>query len=213
MCGRYSFSKSEAEIVKRFDARPTDPLSPNYNAAPSQKLPVILNTDIKHITPIKWGIKPVWFKPQAGRREALINIRAENLKEKPTFKKDLRERRCLVLADGFYEWKKTKDGKIPYRFVLKTGEPFAFAGLWEEHDGIRQFAIITTEPNTLAKKIHNRMPVILEKNEERAWLADLSEANALDMLDAYSANKMNAYPISTKVNKASYNKSDILDHI
>src|SRR3989344_9701389 len=143
MCGRFSVTVSGDMLEKRFNAKLEEPISPNYNAAPSQKMPVILNTDPKHIVLTKWGIKPVWFKSVSGKSDGLINIRAETLKEKHTFKKDLEERSCLILADGFYEWKKIGSKKIPYRFVLKNRKPFAFAGLWEENEGEKRFAIIT----------------------------------------------------------------------
>ncbi len=187
-------------LEEYFDASFVEPFNPNYNAAPSQNLPVVLNTDPKHIVNIKWGITPVWLKQEKGRRDGLINIREENLKEKPTFKKDLNERRCLVIADGFYEWKKTKLGKIPYRFILKDKKPFAMAGLWEEHDGLKQFAIITTIPNKLASKVHNRMPVILSKKEDRIWLQDGLDFNkALNILNPYADKEMLLYEVSKVV--------------
>lgn len=135
MCGRFTITNERELIERRFGATFDDAFfTPRYNAAPSQSLPVILNTDPTTIKPLIWGLRPRWFK-QIATGEGLINVRAESLREKPTFKNDLRKHRCLVLADGFYEWKKN-DGrrKTPYRIQLTTGELFAFAGIWEENE-------------------------------------------------------------------------------
>jgi len=147
-----------------------------------------------------WGYPIAWMKDKP---QGLINMRIETLRDKPSFKHYLEKGRCLVIADGFYEWKKTADGKAPFRITLKDGEPFAFAGLYKEaEDGLR-FAIITTAPNALMKNIHARMPVILERKEEKGWLDEKTNfKTALDLaLSPYPASKMMAYEISKLINK------------
>lgn len=191
MCGRVSITYDEYKLQERFHAKFVGSFKPCFNAAPSQNLPVILNTDPEHIRLVRWGLRPSWFKGKDG----LINIRAETLEEKKTFKKNLDGMRCLVLADGFYEWKHVGSKKIPYRFTLKNKEPFAFAGLWDSH-GEEEFAIITTTPNALAKEVHNRMPVILEKKNEERWL----KKGELSLLDSYDPKEMAMYEVSTLVN-------------
>ncbi|OGF74264.1 hypothetical protein A2W57_00710 [Candidatus Giovannonibacteria bacterium RIFCSPHIGHO2_02_43_16] len=207
MCGRFSIGTSQEMLEDYFDAKFEETFKPNYNAAPSQSLPVILNKDPLHIILAPWGIKPVWLEhSNIKRKDGLINIRAETLKEKATFKKDLKERRCLVISDGYYEWKKTDKGKIPYRFILKKQMPFAFAGLWEQNEGEERFAVITTTPNKMAVKVHHRMPVILNMKEKDAWLdADLDPIKALKMLDPYPEKEMEYFEVSKTLNSARFN--------
>ena len=136
----------------------------------------------------------------------MINARAETLAEKPAFRNALKKRRCLVLADGFYEWQKTPTGKVPMRITLVSGEPFALAGLWEiwdtpEGDKLRTFTIVTTSPNELLEPIHNRMPVILRPEHESLWLDNDADQGAwLDVLRPYPSELMTAYPVSKRVN-------------
>ncbi|MEA3337805.1 MAG: SOS response-associated peptidase [Chloroflexota bacterium] len=207
MCGRFSIFADPDRLAEWFDAAlPEEGLRPRYNAAPTQKLPVITNDDSQVIQLFRWGLVPFWAKgPGIGNR--LINARSETVAEKPAYRAAFKHRRCLVLADGFYEWQKTSGGKVPMRIVLKSGDPFAFAGLWEtwtppEGDPLRTFTIITTTPNELLAPIHNRMPVILQKEHEAIWLDDAAEPTIwLDMLRAYPAGEMTAYPVSTLVNR------------
>jgi putative SOS response-associated peptidase YedK len=190
-------------------------LKPRYNASPSQLLPVILNTDPHRVTALAWGLRPGWLKA-ISKKEGLINVRAETLRERKTFAKDLAERRCLVLADGFYEWRKTGSKKVPYRFTLKDGGLFAFAGIWEENtddegNPLKTFAVITTEPNELVKQVHNRMPVILQRSAEESWLkANLDPQDALASLVPYPAQLMKSYEVSTLVNRATVDTPDII---
>src|SRR5919108_3930013 len=176
MCGRFSVAYDREVLEARFQAAFDESLfQPRYNAAPSQALPVILNTEPHTIKRLAWGLRPAWAR-SISKKDGIINVRAETLRERPTFKKDLAERRCLVLADSFYAWRKEGGKrKTPFRILLKTEEPFAFAGIWEENedtDGqrIQTFAIITTESNSLVAKVHNRMPVLLKREDERRWL-------------------------------------------
>jgi putative SOS response-associated peptidase YedK len=183
-------------------------MAPRYNIAPSQPVAVVPNDGLLKLDYYVWGLIPSWAKdPSIGSR--MINARGETLAEKPSFRAAFRRRRCLILADGFYEWQQTPGGKTktPMYIRLKSGEPFAFAGLWESWnspDGsqVLSCAIITTEPNPLMAKIHNRMPVILPQAAHMPWLhsgeADTKALSAL--LKPYPAEEMVAYPVSKLVN-------------
>ena len=198
MCGRYSLTNTTG-LDERFNAEyPDEGIRPRYNAAPSQKMVIIPQSTPHHMQLALWGFPISWIKD---RPEGLINIRAETISEKPSFKKYLKEGRCLILADGFYEWKKidTKT-KQPYRITLKDEKPFAFAGVYKEAEGKLRFAIITTTPNSLMKDIHNRMPVILEKKEEQEWLMGPQNKAIEDMLSDYPPASMKAYAVSKLVN-------------
>ncbi len=206
MCGRFTIFADPDRLAERFQAAlPADGLQPRYNAAPTQYLPVILNDGPPAIQLLQWGLVPFWAKdPSIGSR--MINARAETLAEKPAFRAALKKRRCLVLADGFYEWQKTPTGKQPMRITLASGEPFAMAGLWETWDApdgslLRTFTIVTGEPNELVAAIQNRMPTILLPEHEALWLDNAAEpAIWLDILRPYPAERMAAYPVSRRVN-------------
>lgn len=206
MCGRFTLFADPERLAERFQAAlPPGGLSPRYNAAPTQQLPVILNDGPPAIQRLQWGLIPFWAKDTAiGSR--MINARSETLVEKPAFRAAFKKRRCLVLADGFYEWMQTPHGKQPMRITLASGEPFAMAGLWETWnapDGspLRTFTIITGEPNVLVAPIHNRMPAILLPEHEAIWLDNAAEpAIWLDILRPYPAERMAAYPVSRRVN-------------
>jgi putative SOS response-associated peptidase YedK len=147
----------------------------------------------------------------------LINTRAETILEKPSFKSSFKRRRCLVPADGFYEWKKEKI-KVPHRIMLRSGEPFALAGIWDtwmdaEGNELRTFSIITTSPNELIASIHNRMPVILARDAEKKWLQETDERTLLELLKPYPAEEMKAYKISSTVNSPAHDNPDILVEI
>lgn len=204
------FTKAEA-LEERFRAElPPQAAGPTYNAAPSQAQLVILNDNPGAIIRAAWGFVPEWAdrKPEV---KPVINARAESIATKPFFRTAFKAHRCLVLADGFYEWRRTKDGKKPYRIALKTDEPFAFAGLWSTiHDAAGKahttFAIITTDANALVAQIHNRMPVMLQEKDEEDWLnPQLSLAEAQAMLVPYPAERLRAYEVSAKVNSPAHN--------
>ena len=176
---------------------------------------MILNESPATIVAVRWGLKPPWIR--SIKRDGLINVRSDTLKERATFSKDLLERRCLVLADGFYEWKGTSSGrKIPYRFVRKDRSLFAFAGLWEmnrdEHgNGLRTFAIITTNASAPVKAIHDRMPVIVKREEESIWLSRTTELPKIwDVMQNSDSRSLTAYEVSRALNNA---KNDSLDLI
>jgi len=203
-------------LEQRFHATlPREALTPTYNAAPSQALPVIFNTHPQEITVSGWGFVPEWADGRAGVKP-LINARADTVATKPTFRQAFRSKRCLVLADGFYEWKRAGKSKVPHRMAFKSGAPFAFAGIWSTvHDPSGRpcttFAILTTEANELVAQIHNRMPVILHARDEAAWLNQhcaLDEVQAL--LAPFPADLLILYEVSPRVNSASYNTPDAL---
>jgi putative SOS response-associated peptidase YedK len=209
MCGRFTLTtdtKKLAEAFAGFEA-PAE-LIPRYNIAPSQPVAVVANNGQNKIELFQWGLIPAWAKdPQIGDR--MINARAETLAEKPSFKNAYKRRRCLVLSDGFYEWKKEEGSKAktPMYIQLTSGEPFAFAGLWEswrspDDSTVLSCTIITTMPNELMAEIHNRMPVILPRAAYEQWLdpAERSPDQLSGLLKPYPAVEMRAYPVSTLVN-------------
>jgi putative SOS response-associated peptidase YedK len=188
---------------------------PTYNAAPSQGLSVILNEDPGSIVRADWGFVPQWADGREGVK-ALINARGESVADKPFFRSAFKEHRCLVLADGFYEWRRASKGKVPYRIALRSKEPFAFAGIWsrvqDRSGNLRStFAIITTEANQLVKIIHDRMPVILPQEDEEDWLnPQLGLDQAKAMLSPYPVERMVAYQVSLQVNSPKYNEEDLV---
>lgn len=219
MCGRYTLVKPAKAIEERFGVQvEKDSYHETYNAAPTQTLPVISNENAKTASYYKWGLIPFWAK-DASIGNKMINARAETLAEKPAFKKSLQSKRCLVIADGFYEWQKIGKNKQPYRITLKNNDLFAFAGLWdtwknEEGNRIYTFSIITTSPNELMEKIHDRMPVILPQKYEKEWINDsLKLEEAMAMLQPYDANAMQAYQVSTMVNSPSNNSKELIEQL
>jgi putative SOS response-associated peptidase YedK len=219
MCGRFTMATNTEALEERFRAHLSTELAvPTYNAAPSQAQLTILNDCPQAIVRAAWGFVPEWAD---GRPDVkpLINARAETVATKPFFRDAFKRTRCLVLADGFYEWKRTGKGKIPYRIALKTEEPFAFAGIWSTvHDaqGVVQptFAILTTEANALVAQIHTRMPVILHAEDEADWLnPKLSLDAAKALLVPLPAELLMAYEVSPKINSPVYNTPEALQPI
>ncbi|MCC3154145.1 SOS response-associated peptidase [Hymenobacter sp. BT770] len=217
MCGRYTFIAPAPVVEQRFDAKFTEQPPATFNAAPSQRLPVITNAAPHQIQLLSWGLVPSWSKDPAHGPKP-INARAETLAEKPSFRQLLDRRRCLVLADSFYEWQTTPAGKVPHRILLRSEEPFAFAGLWDEWldrstgELHPTFTIVTTDPNALMANIHNRMPVILpSRSAEQAWLDDgLGMEAHQHLLMPYDAAAMKEYVISKRVNSPANNDAEVL---
>ena len=220
MCGRYTRTADLTTIARRFGV-PTameeiTPSRPRYNIAPTQAVIVVGDDGQRYLTQMHWGLIPSWAKdPAIGNR--MINARAETLSVKPAFRVALRKRRCLVVADGFYEWQQRGRGKQPVYIVLKNREPFGFAGLWDtwtspEGQEIRSCTIVTTEGNELLKPIHDRMPVILTRDAEGHWLdpAIQEPATLLPLLKPYPADKMEAYPVSRLVNSPQNDTPDCI---
>ena len=218
MCGRFTLTLNPAELQEQFGLSEPPPkeLAPRYNIAPSQAVAVIANNADRKLELFKWGLIPSWAKdPKIGNK--MINARAETLAEKPSFRTALKRRRCLVVADGFYEWKKTGSSKTPMYITLNDGRPFAFAGLWEAwqspEDGlIKSCTIITTEPNALMADIHNRMPAILPPDAYDQWLTpgELAAEAALPLLQPYDAAQMKAAPVSTRVNSPAVDTAECI---
>ncbi len=210
MCGRFTLTADLAALQDAFPFLVEIPkhLAPRYNIAPTQPIAVIPNDRQNKLDFFVWGLIPSWAKdPSMGSR--LINARAETLAEKPSFRTAYKRRRCLVLADGFYEWTTVpgQKAKVPHYIQLESKEPFAFAGLWETWnapDGsiVKSATIITTEPNKMMAKLHNRMPVILPPNVYEAWLnTEEKKAEELNpLLKPYPAEEMMHYPVSRSVN-------------
>jgi putative SOS response-associated peptidase YedK len=206
LCGRFTLTEGIHELQSQFNFSFAEDMEPRYNIAPSQDiLAVAAGKGGRAGAKLRWGLIPFWAKdPKIGYK--MINARSEGIESKPSFRHAFRQRRCLILADGFYEWKKTKGGKQPYRFVLKEDKPFAFAGLWETWKGpaasIASCTIITTEPNSVTEKVHDRMPVILKSSDYDMWLNpnENDPGKLKELLVPYPAEEMEAYPVSTLVN-------------
>ena len=217
MCGRYTQTVSLEKVIERFhvDDAPMQ-VPPRYNVAPGQQAPVIIYKQSRRIELMRWGLVPAWAKdPRIGNR--MINARAESLTEKPSFRRPFSRSRCLIAADGFYEWRRSgpQGRKVPMWIGLKSREPFAFAGLWDRWQTatggvLESFTIITTLPNELMKPIHHRMPLILRQHHETEWLdPDLSNPGDLArLLEPCPAEEMTAYEVSTLVNSP---ENDVLE--
>jgi len=218
MCGRFSLTTEEAILNERFRlAGGIEPYVSRYNCAPTQNLAVITGEEPRKLQYFRWGLIPFWVKDeQIGNR--LINARAEGIEQKPLFRNAFRQRRCLVPADGFYEWK-NENGKRPYRIMLKTKQPFAMAGIWETGKASGgqskpSFSIITTVANPLVKGIHERMPVILSQEMEDSWLKNDNIKEVLEMLKPYPPELMFVYEVSKLVNSPrNDNPAIILEHV
>ena len=209
MCGRFSQAQIAELDREVFKLLSIPALPPRYNVAPTQEVAVVRQpggATERSVDLLRWGLIPHWAKDSTiGNR--MINARGESVADKPAFRDSFRERRCLIPADGFYEWAKTKHGKQPYYVRVLGGKLFAFAGLWDRWrdpaGGTREtFTIITTEPNELLRQVHNRMPVILGPEDYDRWLAP-EAADAADLtklLKPYPTEQMSYYPVSRYVN-------------
>ena len=219
MCGRFSFSPLAKIIEDRFDVKVgAGQYTPRYNSAPSQDLAVISNVNQDALSYYKWGLIPFWAKDKSIGNK-MINAKAETINEKVSFKNLFKRKRCLVLSDGFYEWKKINPKeKIPYRIKMEDESLFAMAGIWdtwknEEGNLINSFAIITTTPNELMENIHTRMPVILGNNDEKAWLNETDTDLLQSFMKPFPAKYMTAYSISKLVNSPKNDTPEILNPV
>lgn len=206
MCGRYTLTASMQTIAETFGVPASLETKARYNVAPTQQVVTIMRNGTDHLAMLQWGLIPSWAKDESIGAK-MINARAETLAEKPSFKRLLRSRRCLIVADGFYEWKKEYGGKTPMYITMKDGQPFAFAGLWDSWKGqdgqpVRTCTIITTTPNDLVSTIHDRMPAILLPSARDTWLdTDIQDEQALlPMLAPYPPDRMAARQVSRMVN-------------
>ena len=213
MCGRFSFAVEDALIWERFGVRVRTAIyKARYHCAPTKQLAVVSSSNPGELSFYRWGLIPFWAKDQSiGNR--LINAKSETVTEKASFRNAFRNRRCLVPSDGFFEWRRGTV-KTPYRIHMKNNEPFAMAGIWDKWtaaDGeiIYSFSILTTVPNALMQQIHERMPVILRREDEGKWLENTAEKELQDLLKPYPAEEMEAYPISTLVNSPKNDRPEI----
>lgn len=218
MCGRFVqytlFPLLEKEFSLKFGAEIA--LRPSWNIAPTQEVPIVVNEEGNRLVTCRWGLVPPWSKDAAiGNR--MINARAETLAEKPSFKGPFKKHRCLVVADGFYEWKKTEGGKVPVYVTMTDGRPFGFAGLysdWHPPGGeiIRTCTIVTTEPNELLKPIHNRMPVIVRPEDRETWLDPEEQDPAMltSLLGPYASDKLDAWEVSRAANSPSNDSPQLI---
>jgi len=226
MCGRYSQTLDLAEVVKRFGIKPP-PFSwrPSYNIAPSAKAPVICQGGLRLL---RWGFIPAWSMPPAQpalplqqggaplaaapvqEREGFINARAEGIASRPAFRSSFYRTRCIIPADGFYEWQSSAGSRSPYRFMMRDKGLFGMAGVYEEKSGT--FAVITAAANALMRPVHHRMPVILERRHEALWLDPKMKDSEtlLPLLRAYDSAQMHAYRVSDVVNDPSHDAPDCL---
>lgn len=224
MCGRFTLTASIEEIIDRFDIQSflnEEWFAPSYNIAPSQLVLAVINDGSSNrMGFLKWGLVPPWANdPSIGNK--MINARAETITEKPSFRNAFKKKRCLVIADSFYEWKRHSDKtKTPMRIILKSNELFAMAGLWEGYkapDGkvLYSCSVITTGPNELMKNIHDRMPVILNREDEPTWLnPDISDPDSLKpLLIPFDENLMDTYEVSSLVNSPKNNSIELIQKI
>lgn len=221
MCGRFVLIALGRDLAERFGLEEEPVLAPRYNIAPTQMVAIIRlenETRRRLLNFAKWGLIPFWSKdPSIGSR--LINARAESAAEKPAFRAAFKSRRCLVPADGYYEWKKTKGGqKQPYLARNADGSILAFAGLWEkwkspEGEIIESCTVLTTDANDLTQPIHDRMPVILHPKDYGLWLAPeiKDPASLKPLLQPYPSEEMVVEPVNPKVNKATYDAPDCVE--
>ena len=220
MCGRYRRTTSDEEFARRYNI-PVPPqldLPISYNIAPTQNvLAIRLNPTTRQRTldVLRWGLIPTWAKDEKIAYKT-INARVETVDTAPSYRGAFKKRRCLIPADGFYEWKKVLGGKIPYSIQMSDGAPFVFAGLWEgwkppgSEEWLRTCTIITGEPNELVREIHTRMPLILPEDNHDAWLS--GEAGK-EILVPFPADRMKAWAISPRVNSPRNNDEGILEPI
>lgn len=221
MCGRFSQSQPTEAIAQAFQLTAVPPLTPRYNIAPTQYIGTVLQTpdQARQFKMLHWGLIPSWAKDRKLGAK-LINARAETVAEKPAFRSAFKQRRCLVVTDGFYEWQRQEKQKQPFYFRVENGRPFAFAGLWErwedEHgEPVESCTFLTIDANELMKPIHNRMPVILAPHDYDVWLdPKVKNPEVLQaLLRPYPSAEMTAYPVSKAVNKSSNNSAECIAKI
>ncbi len=221
MCGRFTLRSSPAVIAEEFGLFAVPDLSPRYNIAPSQQVPIVRQqpgTENRELAWLRWGVIPAWAdEPSIGQRMA--NARAETAATKPSFRKAYRSRRYLVVADGFYEWQKVNSHKQPYYVRLVQKRPFGIAGLWErwEKGGepVESCTILTTEANDLMAPIHERMPVIIAPEHYGLWLDPQVQngPNLAALLRPLPSNGMIAYPVSTLVNNPKNEREECIQPV
>lgn len=207
MCGRFAQRSDPKRLAKQFGLEEVPNLEPRYNIAPTQDIPAVRETeDGREMSLYKWGLVPSWAKDTTmGAR--LINARSETVREKPAFRQAFKQRRCIIPADGFYEWQRTEGRKQPFFFQMRDELPFGFAGLWEQWKGeegeaINSCTILTTEANEVLRPVHDRMPVILHPDDYSLWLDhDVRKLEMVEeLLRPYSSKEMFGYPVNPAIN-------------
>jgi putative SOS response-associated peptidase YedK len=220
MCGRFAQRTDSKKLAKTFGVAEIPDLKPRYNIAPTQDiLAVYQSPDGPLMTFYKWGLIPSWAKDTSiGAR--LINARSETVAEKPAFRQAFKQRRCIIPADGFYEWQKREGRKQPFFFQMRDESPFGFAGLWDRWEGgegsaIESCTILTTEANDLLRPVHDRMPVILHPEEYSLWLeSDERELKLLkELLRPYPSSEMSGHPVSTSINSPRSQGAELIEQI
>ncbi|MEK4293655.1 SOS response-associated peptidase [Paenibacillus sp. FSL R5-0914] len=220
MCGRYTITVTMEELMVRYFANDSTIIhyAPKYNAAPMQQIPAVINTGSSNkLGELRWGLVPSWAKDnKIGNK--MINARAESLLEKPSFKRLVSSRRCIIPSDGFYEWKVQGSSKQPMRIVMRDGGIFSMAGLydiWMDPEGnkLSTCTIITTTPNELMAEIHNRMPVILKPEDETEWLdrGNQDTTSLIKLLKPYDQQLMRAYPVSMAVGNVRNDAKELIE--
>ena len=210
MCGRFTLTDPNVDLAVQFNLPEIPDMQPRYNIAPTQPVAAVRATrdgSARELVMLQWGLIPFWAKdPTIGAR--MINARSETAAEKPSFRAAFRRRRCLIVADGFYEWQKQNGAKQPFFIHLRDARPFAFAGLWEHWEGpddsiIESCTLLTCNPNDFLRTVHNRMPVILDPGDYDLWLdQQVQDPERLQpLLRPYPAREMEVYPVSRFVNK------------
>lgn len=222
MCGRFTLYTDIEEIKERFDIQGSfdEEYQFNYNIAPSQSVLSVINDGVRNrLGYLRWGLIPFWAKDEKVGYK-MINARAETIAEKVSFRSAYKKKRCLIIADSFYEWKKTPERKIPMRIKLKNHAPFGMAGLWEswqspEGISIYSCSVITTVPNELMTSIHDRMPVILKPEDEKDWLnPSINDPAYLQQyLKSFDSEQMEAFEVSTDVNSTKNNSPNLIQQI
>ena len=220
MCGRFVRSSPVSLVCEAFNIQQASiEIAPSYNISPSQEIVIINNKGTKQLIQCRWGFLPSPAK-DASMGSRMINARAETVALKPTFKSAFKKQRCLVIADGFYEWRKINNKKTPVYIHLKSGRPFGFAGLynpWTSPEGERicTCTIITTSANELLEPIHNRMPVIISRDKEDLWLNPFEQDQnvLLELLKPYPSAEMEIYEVSSNVNSPKYNSPDAINPV
>jgi putative SOS response-associated peptidase YedK len=220
MCGRFGQKASSAELAAAFEAawRCAEPELPRYNIAPTQHAPVLLSDAGRRVLDVfRWGLIPSWARdPAIGNK--MINARAETVLEKPSYRMAFQRRRCLVPASGFYEWQKTKGGKVPRWIHAVDGQPLTFAALWEswrpakDAEPVLSFTILTTSPSADVSMIHDRMPVVIAAADRDAWLdAGSSTDDLAALLRSAPDGTLQSYAVSTAVNRPSYDGPELIE--
>ncbi|WP_433939133.1 SOS response-associated peptidase [Paenibacillus lautus] len=232
MCGRFTLTVTWEELMTRYliDPESVSPFHvPRYNIAPTQMVTAIIHDgSTNRIGQLQWGLVPSWAKDSSGGAK-MINARSETLEDKPAYRMPFYRKRCLIPADGFYEWQKSGNGKQPFRIGLKNGEIFSMAGLYDTWitsggEKLSTCTVITTEPNRLMEPIHNRMPVILRPADEALWLERQPSSHThgnhpshlqslKELLKPYPAEEMQAVPVSTTVNSVKNDTEDCIRSI